>query len=177
MKIKVGLFVFVTDETRMFLPVSTNDSFKIGNLNCGGLSNVLNHELMVWTDVEKSDILSLVSDIPSDIKYVALGEILVSPMCSPTRYYYIIIMKNEKSGKEYLEIQPCRQTIPKIKVTHQKISNPSEHIKQCRRKVNIIHQPEKIVSNSLMTTFKLSLKKLDAWRTYSDKIIKHQRKN
>lgn len=42
MKIKVGLCVFETDKTRMFLPVSTNDSFKIGNLNCGGLSNVLN---------------------------------------------------------------------------------------------------------------------------------------
>ena len=46
MKIKVGIFVFETDKTRMFLPVSTNDSFKIGNLNCGGLSNVLNQELM-----------------------------------------------------------------------------------------------------------------------------------
>lgn len=42
MKIKVGLCVFETDKTRMFLPVSTNDSFKIGSLNCGGLSNVLN---------------------------------------------------------------------------------------------------------------------------------------
>ena len=175
MKIKVGIFVFETDKTRMFLPVSTNDSFKIGNLNCGGLSNVLNQELMVWTDIEKSDILSLISDTPSDIKYVALGEILVSPMCSPNRYYYIMIMKNEKSGKEYLEIQPCVQIVPKLQTKPPKVK--VECAKRSKKRISKLKPEPAVVKNSLEYILKEIDLRIDATKCWKKESIKYKRKN
>lgn len=175
MKIKVGIFVFETDKTRMFLPVSTNDSFKIGNLNCGGLSNVLNQELMVWTDTEKSDILSLISDTPSDIKYVALGEILVSPMCSPTSYYYIMIMKNEKSGKEYLEIQPCVQIVPKLQT--KELKSKGKYVNRSKKRVGKLNPEPVVVQNSLEYILKQIDLRIDATKCWKTESIKYKRKN
>ena len=159
----------------MFLPVPTNDSLNLEILKLRRLYNVLNQELMVWTDTEKSDILSLISDTPSDIKYVALGEILVSPMCSPTSYYYIMIMKNEKSGKEYLEIQPCVQIVPKLQTKSPKAKVACA--KRSKKRISKLKHEDVVVQNSLEYILKQIDLRIDATKCWKTESIKYKRKN
>ena len=132
---------------------------------------------MIWSDQEKSDITNLISVTPSDIKYISFGEILVSPYQSPLNYYRIIIMQNKKSGKEYIEIQPCYQILPKLKSKSQK-SNIKKSVVVKPIKQNCAHK--KINAENqldiLLNKIDLMIEELNDWIIYPHKIIKYRRK-